>query len=326
MGKGGERLKIERLVDPQSHDTLASDVLRGLTRKPKWLPSKHLYDERGGELFEQICALPEYYPTRTERALLELHAGDIVRLAKPSSMVELGSGSSRKTCVLLDALGRQGLSATYLPIDLDEAMLTASAKRLLALYPWLRIRGLVADLEQPLVGLPRGPGTLVAFLGGTIGNFAHEEAVGLLSGLAGAIGPEASLLLGTDMDKDPRRLEAAYDDSQGVTARFNLNLLQVLNRKLGADFDPARFRHLAFYDAARRQIEMHLRSLEDQSVRFERLGLTVFFRREERMRTEISRKLTADSGRRLLEEAGYQVIERFAAPGDDYSLWLAQVR
>lgn len=320
-----ERLAIERQIDPTAADTLAQDVVRGFCSAPKWLPCKHLYDEAGGRLFEQICCLPEYYPARVERALLARHAGEVVEATRPAALVELGSGSSRKTRLLLEALGRANPGAFYLPIDIDEAMLRASSAELLVAFPWLHIRGLVADFESPLEGLPRGPEVLAVFLGGTIGNFDEEGAGRLLSGLARALGPGAGLLIGTDMHKDPRRLTAAYDDRQGVTARFNLNLLEVLNRKLGAHFVTARFRHLARYDLARRQIEMHLRSLAAQRVCFDRLGLEVGFEAGELVRTEISRKFTPLTGRRMLEGAGFEVRERFASPGEEFSLWLARV-
>ncbi|HCF57781.1 MAG TPA: L-histidine N(alpha)-methyltransferase [Myxococcales bacterium] len=319
-----ERLHIERLIGSHEVDTLATDVRRGLACEPKWLASKHLYAEGGGELFEQICLLPEYYPTRTERVLLERHAADIVALAGARCLVELGSGSSRKTRLLLDALGRRAGSALYVPVDLDEATLRGSAGELLEAYPWLRVHGLVADLERPLERLPKGRQVLVAFLGGTIGNFGPEDAARLLGGLASATGAGATLLLGTDMDKDPGRLAAAYDDSRGVTARFNLNVLRVINCRLGGTFNLARFEHLAFYDRVAKQIEMHLRSRVAQTVRIERLGMEVSFRAGETVRTEISRKFTPESARAMLEGAGFEPLERFAPSSGDFYLWLAR--
>ncbi|MGI5860815.1 MAG: L-histidine N(alpha)-methyltransferase [Myxococcales bacterium] len=320
------RLHIERLIGSEESDTLAADVRQGFASEPKWLACKHLYAEGGGELFEQICCLPEYYPTRTERKLLERHAADIVALAGPTCLVELGSGSSRKTRLLLGPLGRQASSALYVPVDLDEAMLRASAAELLAAYPSLRIHGLVADLERPLEGLPKGRQVMVAFLGGTIGNFGPEDARRLLSGLASAVGAGATLLLGTDMDKAPRRLNAAYNDSRGVTARFNLNVLNVINRRLGGTFDLSRFEHVAFYDVVAKQIEMHLRSRVSQTVRIERLDMEVSFRAGEMVRTEISRKFTLESARAMLEGAGFEVLERFAPSNGDFCLWLARAR
>jgi len=235
-------------------------------------------------------------------------------------VVELGSGSSTKTRLLLDALGSLGRPAQYVGVDLDEAMLRQSALALAQRYPWLSVRALVADFEAPLSGLPRGPGTLVVFLGGTVGNLEAPAAHRVLSGLAAAAGPGASLLLGVDRIKDPKRLAAAYDDSQGVTARFNLNLLRVLNRRLGADFDPADFRHLALYDRGAEQVEMHLVARRALEVRLPALELTARFAAGESVRTEISRKFSEPGARALAERAGWTVRRVFSPPSEDFSL------
>ena len=314
------RVTVERLVDPAASDTLIDDARRGLFSSPKALPPKHLYDAEGGRLFEEICTLPEYYPTRTETALLREIAPELVERASPTSMIELGSGSSTKTRILLDALGARGRAAQYVSIDLDESALRAGARELAQRYPWLSIRALVADFEAPLARLPRGETTLVAFLGGTIGNLDEPAAHALLSRLASAVGPGASLLLGVDRVKDPRRLAAAYDDSRGVTARFNLNLLRILNRRLGATFDPRDFRHVAFYDPGARRVEMHLAARRRLEVRLPALDRTVRFEAEETVRTEISRKFTEETARQMVEGAGWKLWELFSPPSQDFSL------
>lgn len=320
------RLFIERLIDPRSTDTLADDVRAGLFSVPKHLPSKHLYDEEGGRLFEEICTLPEYYPTRTERALLGDIACGLIETLRPTSLIELGSGSSTKTRLLLDAMGKLGQAAQYVPVDVNEGILVQSAKSLLEHYPWLTVRALVADFDRPLLRLPCGAGVLVAFLGGTIGNLEPDHARRFLLHLASAVGPAASLLLGVDRVKDPCRISAAYDDARGVTARFNLNVLQVLNRKLDASFDPGQFRHLAFYDARSEQVEMHLVARLPLEVRLRALGLTARFRAGESVRTEISRKFTPESARELVESSGWRLIDLFTPSSEDFSLVWATAR
>ncbi len=304
---------------------MASDVRRGLSALPKWLPPKHFYDEEGGRLFEQICELPEYYVSRAELELLQLHAPALVRAVRPSHLIELGSGSSRKTVTLLDAWEGCADGGTYWPVDINQAALEEAAGSVAERYPWLQVRAQVADLEQPLRSLPQGPEVLAIFLGGTIGNFEHRDAVRFLSSLASALGPGAGVLVGTDMIKPAARLWSAYNDGQGVTARFNLHVLEVINRGLDADFDCGRFEHLAFFDPERQQVEMHLRARDEHSVRIGKLGMEVHFRELETIRTEISRKFTPASARELFEEAGLRVVQRYSSATGDYSLWLARV-
>lgn len=314
------RFSLQRLIDPASTDTLLEDARRGLFCVPKWFPSKHLYDEEGGRLFEEICTLEEYYPTRTERALLDGIADEVVGGLRPAALIELGSGSSTKTRLILEAMHRARGEATYVPIDVNEGLLEQSARALLEDYPWLSVRARVADFERPLRGLPRGEQVLVAFLGGTIGNFEAEPARAFLAGLREAVGPGASLLLGVDRVKDPRRIAAAYDDARGVTARFNLNLLRVLNRRLGADFDATDFSHRALYDPEAEQVEMHLVARRSLQVRLRALDLTARFAAGESVRTEISRKFTRESARALVERAGWSLRQVFSPPGEDFSL------
>lgn len=289
------------------------EVLAGLRRSPPELSPKWFYDTRGSELFEAITELPEYYPTRTERALLAEVARPWVGGVRPSTLVELGAGSSRKTRVLLDAMEEASPEGVYVPVDVSADFLEASAERLRDEYPDLRVEPAVADMSRPLdlpSGLPRP--VLFAFLGSTIGNFDEPAAVRLLRQVRAAMEPGDALLLGADLRPGPSksraRLEAAYNDAAGVTAAFNRNVLRVLNRELGADFDEGAFRHRAFYDEARGRIEMHLVAEGAQSVRFAD-GSVVRFADGESVRTEISCKYDRATIDRLFHAAGLRVRE-----------------
>jgi L-histidine N-alpha-methyltransferase len=288
-------VRIDRHLDIAHQRTLAEDVLDGLTRPFKELPPKHFYDARGSELFEQICELPEYYPTRTERAILERSAAEIVELTGACELVELGAGYATKTRVLLDAMREAGTLVRYIPVDVSETTVDACARDLLREYPGLEVHGIVGDFERHLVHLPPPCGPrLVVFLGGTIGNLLPGARRRFLRSLARVLGPDGHLLLGTDLVKDPRILEAAYDDSAGVTAEFNRNVLCVVNRELDADFDLTAFDHVAFFDREHEWIEMRLRARSRQTVRIGALDLTVRFAAREEMRTEISAKFTPE--------------------------------
>ena len=255
------RFSIERVFDPLRDSTLAEDVRRGLGRRRKSIPPKHFYDEEGSRLFDRICELPEYYLTRSEEQLLERSAQEILDVARPTDLIELGSGAARKTRLLFDAAESLGLAPRYHPFDVCEPMLRASTEALLELYPWLEVRALVADYERHLHLLP--------------GNFAPARAVAFLRGIGARLRAGDHLLLGADLVKPVEVLERAYDDSAGVTAEFNRNVLRVINRELGADFDPAAFDHVAFFRQRRSQIEMHLRSRRTQRVSLRTLGITV---------------------------------------------------
>jgi L-histidine N-alpha-methyltransferase len=274
---------------------LAEDVLDGLTRPFKELPPKHFYDARGSELFDRICELPEYYPTRTERAILQRHAADMIELTGATELVELGSGSAEKTRVLLDAMDDNGDLRRYVPIDVSDSALRASAAQLVDAYPGLRVHGLVGDFERHLDRLPEPDGRRVmCFLGGTIGNFTPGNRRRFLRGLGRRLGADGHLLLGIDLVKDPRVIEAAYDDAAGVTAEFNRNVLHVLNRELHADFDVEQFDHVAFFDVEREWIEMRLRAHSPQTVHIADLDMTIQFAAREELRTEISAKFTRE--------------------------------
>ena len=301
---------------------LEEDVRRGLLVAPRSLPPKYFYDERGSALFDRICDTPEYYPTRTEDALLAACADRVIAAARPDHIIELGSGASRKTRHLLTATVRAGLDGCqYWPFDVCEPMLRQAAVRLLNEYPGLRVNALVGDYLAGLDWLPCPPGRrLFAFLGSTIGNFEPAEAIAFMSDLAAVMGPGDSLLLGLDRVKAPDVLEAAYDDAEGVTAAFNLNLLSVLNRALDADFDPGAFAHRACYDAARRRIEMHLVSRVAHTVCLGRMNERLDFSRGESILTEISRKFTPEDIDALLDAAGLEPVACYEPDNAYFSL------
>ncbi|MGH7858119.1 MAG: L-histidine N(alpha)-methyltransferase [Candidatus Binatia bacterium] len=318
------RFSIDRFLDPRDGSTLADDVRAGLTRRQKQIPSKYFYDERGSRLFEKICDLPEYYLTRTEQTLLDRHAREILAIARPTDLVELGSGAAKKTRALLDAAAAEGLSPRYHPFDVCEPVLRSSGERLLDAYPWLDVHAIVADYDRHLDGLPPGRRRMVAFLGSTIGNYTPERTVTFLAELAAELRPGELFLLGADLVKPVERLEAAYDDSAGVTAEFNRNVLRVVNRELDGDFRPEEFEHLAFFDRERSQIEMHLRAGNAQRVRIAELDLEVELRAGETIHTEISRKFTEAGLRDLFGETGFRVRGWYAPADDAFVLLLAE--
>ena len=287
---------------------IAADARMGLSAPFKELPPKYFYDARGSALFEQICELPEYYLTRTERALLMQIAGEVVASCRPATLVEFGSGSCRKTRILLDAIARHGLLDCYVPIDLNEDVLRQTAQALSEDYPGLRVQGVIGDFEQPVEILPTGGPRLVAFLGSTIGNLTHDGAIGFLRNVARLLAPEDRFLLGTDLVKDVRVLERAYNDAAGVTAAFNRNILSVINKHLDGHFEPNRFEHLAFYNKEDSRIEMHLVARQSHQVSIDAIELTVEFARGESIRTEISCKYTSAMIEAMLAEAGLRLL------------------
>ena len=316
---------VDSRLSAGAERTLAEDVLDGLTRPFKELPPKHFYDAHGSDLFEQICELPEYYPTRTERAILHASAPAIASETRAAEVVELGAGYATKTRVLLDALAAAGTLERYVPVDVSETTVHACAERLVEEYPGLHVHGLVGDFERHLVHLPEPPGPrLIAFLGGTIGNFLPGARRRFLRDLRARMGPDDHLLLGTDLVKDPAVIEAAYDDAAGVTAEFNRNVLRVLNRELGADFDLDAFEHVAFFDPDHEWIEMRLRARSRQVVRIDALDLVVRFVRGEELRTEISAKFTAERLEADLRAAGLELSGWFSDPEDLFAVTLAR--
>ncbi|HJO36651.1 MAG TPA: L-histidine N(alpha)-methyltransferase [Gammaproteobacteria bacterium] len=299
---------------------IVEDAAAGLLEAPRSLPPKYFYDAVGSALFDRICDTPEYYPTRTEAALLAAHAGDIMRRCQPRALVELGSGTSRKTRHLLRAAPAPA-RLTYWPLDVCEPVLEAQAIALEQEFPGLAVQPLVGDYHGGLAHLPPMPGPrLFVFLGGTLGNFRHHEALALLQELAVLMAPADALLLGVDRVKSTARLNAAYNDAAGVTAAFNLNLLQVLNRELAADFDPAAFSHHAAYDERAAQIEMALISRRAQQVELGALQRCITLAEGEPIRTEISRKFTPESLRALLAEAGLGLEALYQPEDGSFSL------
>jgi L-histidine N-alpha-methyltransferase len=301
---------------------LAADVLRGLTATPKWLPPKWFYDDAGSELFEAITRLPEYYPTRREREVLSAHAADVAAQTRARILVELGAGSAEKTRLLLNALRREGSLERYVPVDVSDTALVDAATAVSEEYPDLMVHGIVADFEAHLELLPTGDRRLVAFLGGTIGNFEPAARAAFLARVAGSLRPDDAFLLGTDLVKDPDLLIRAYDDAAGVTAQFNLNVLAVLNRELGADFDLGAFSHVAVWDAEQEWIEMRLRSTRDQTVHVKALDIDITFGAGEMMRTEVSAKFTRARVEREFAAAGLRLASWWTDQAGDYAVSL----
>ncbi len=295
-------------------DELLRDVREGFARKQKELSPKYFYDERGSELFEEITRQPEYYPTEAERKLLRECAPGLVRDTRLRTLVELGAGSASKTRVILDAMRDSGHGEAYIPVDVSADYLEGVSQQLRSEYPTLQIAPAVADITRRFDLPPRNPPTVIAFLGSTIGNFGKDETIHLLSRCAGLLGPDDRFLLGCDLRKPVSVLEAAYNDSKGVTAKFNLNILQVINEELGADFDVSRFRHRAFYNSSLHRIEMHLESVDRQSVSIPGIG-DIEFAAGESIRTEVSYKYNREAIENLFAPSGL-VLEHWMTGRD----------
>ncbi len=299
-------------------DTLGDDVRAGMAKPLKELPPKYFYDEHGSELFDRITSLPEYYPTRCERTILNRHAPGLVALAGAEELVELGSGTASKTRALLYAMAGAGSLRRYVPFDVDESVVQACAVELVELYPGLEVHGVVGDFSRDLDRVPEGDRRLFAFLGGTIGNLYPPERRRFLKKLRALMGPDDRLVIGTDLVKDRAILEAAYNDSQGVTAEFNRNVLNVINDGLGADFVPEAFEHVAFFDRANSWIEMRLRANGAQTVHIDGVNLEVRFADGEEIRTEISAKFTREAVEGELRAAGLRLDDFLT---DEHSLF-----
>ncbi|HZQ76370.1 MAG TPA: L-histidine N(alpha)-methyltransferase [Acidimicrobiia bacterium] len=299
------------------------EVAEGLLASPKTLPSKYFYDEEGSALFDAITRLPEYYPTRTERGILVARADEIAALSGADTLIELGSGTSEKTRLLLDAFHRRGALRRFVPFDVDETTLRAAAGAVASEYPGVGVHAVVGDFERHLGLLPAGGRRMIAFLGSTIGNLTPEQRAVFLAEIVAGLEPGDTFLLGTDLVKDTGRLEAAYDDAAGVTAAFNRNVLHRLNRELDADFVPEAFEHVARFDTEREWIEMRLRSSADQVVTVGGLGLTVTFGAGEEMRTEISAKFRPDGLAGELTVAGLRLLQLWTDPAGDFALSLS---
>ena len=317
-------MTVDVHVAPDARRTaLEADVRSGLLAEQKTLPPIWFYDERGSLLFDEITRLPEYYLTRAERSILDRHAGAIVELGGADTLVELGSGTSEKTRLLLDAMAAGGRLRRFVPFDMSEEVLRLAADDITKTYG-IEVTAVVGDFHRHLGEIPRSGRRLVAFLGSTIGNLTPAERSRFLTDLDESMVFHDRLLLGTDLVKDRRRLLAAYDDDAGVTAEFNRNVLLVLNHELGAHFDSSAFEHVALWDEEHRWIEMRLRSRSDQIIEIEQLGLHVAFEAGEDLRTEISAKLTAGQVERELGEAGFVVERSWTDPAGDFLLTLAR--
>ena len=307
----------------RSREQMVADVRQGLLRSPKQLSPKYFYDERGSELFEEITELPEYYLTRAERLLLEQCIGEIVRSVRPCSLVELGAGSATKTRIILDEMRTNGCAECYVPVDVSKDFLEATAIQLRTDYPDVEIVPVVSDITEPFVIPEIASPTLVAFLGSTIGNFPREQAVSLLSHIAGEMGSTDRFLLGADLIKDPAVIDRAYNDSRGVTAAFNLNVLERLNRELGADFPIAEFKHRAFYSREQHRVEMHLVAQTAHMVNIPRIG-EISFEKGESIRTELSYKYDRSILEDILGASGLTIEKWMPATDDSFALALAR--
>ncbi|WP_326953186.1 L-histidine N(alpha)-methyltransferase [Amycolatopsis sp. NBC_01286] len=305
-------------------EELRADVVAGLTAEQKWLPPKWFYDAEGSELFEKITQLPEYYPTRSEREVLAAHAGDVAELTGAHTLVELGSGSSEKTRLLLDALTKHGTLAAFVPLDVSESALADAARSISADYPGLEVRGVVGDFTQHLDLLPGDGPRVVAFLGGTIGNFLPAERATFLRSVREVLDEGEWLLLGTDLVKDAETLERAYDDAAGVTAEFDMNVLRVLNARLGANFDLDEFEHVSHWDAEHEWVEMRLRARRELTVGIPGADLTVRFVAGEHIRTEISAKFRPGGVEAELAAAGFALDQWWTDSQQRFGVSLAR--
>ncbi|MCX6398721.1 MAG: L-histidine N(alpha)-methyltransferase [Propionibacteriales bacterium] len=303
--------------------SLVDDVRRGLTRHPRTLPPRWLYDDHGSALFDRITRLPEYYPFNAERAILAAHADEIVSASGATTLVELGSGTSEKTRLLLDAFTGAGQLTRFAPVDVSEGTLREAAAQIADAYPGLEVVGVVGDFTLHLAHLPRGGRRMVAFLGGTIGNLYLEERSAFLGALADLLEPGDSVLLGTDLVKSTDRLIAAYNDEAGVTEEFIRNSLTVVNRELGADFDPGAFSYIPFWDAHMERIDMRLRAEVPQRVNVPGADLVLDLAVGEEIRVEISTKFRVSKIAAELEAAGLDVARVWTDEPGDFALTLA---
>ncbi|WP_309649169.1 L-histidine N(alpha)-methyltransferase [Nocardioides sp.] len=312
-------------LDPGSLVTqMAQEVRAGLSARPLTLPPKYFYDAHGSDLFDQITRLEEYYPTRTERSILEERVAEIAEVTGAETLLELGSGTSEKTRLLLRTLRDSGTLTRFVPFDVDPAILTLASEQVAAEFPGLAVQPVVGDFERHLGELPRGPRRLLAFLGSTIGNLDPEQRTVFLRDVRGTLAEGDFFLLGTDLVKSPERLVAAYDDALGVTAAFNKNVLTVLDRELDADFDLDTFQHVAVWNEQEEWIEMRLRSTEAQRVHVRGLDLEVELARGEEIRTEISAKFRQEGVTAELAAAGLELTHWWTDPAGDFALSLSR--
>lgn len=317
-------IHLDVFLEAEDPAAVLRGIRNGLLRTPREIAPRFFYDDRGSHLFEEITGLPEYYQTRTERALLQEISRDLVARAGCNVLVELGSGASTKTRVLLDAMEAAGCCDLYVPFDVNETMVRRAAEELVQRHPEMGVHGVIGDFMQHLPRLPRAGKRLVIFLGGTIGNLTDLAARRFLLRLASVLEPGEAFLLGVDRIKAPARLEAAYNDSQGVTAAFNRNILRVLNEVAQADFVPESFEHIALYDVEQHRIEMRLQASRAQTVRLRSAGLVIQFRQGEWIRTEISVKYDEAAVKELLQSTGFEMLHWYTDAEQLFGLALAR--
>lgn len=327
-----KRLQIEHLLSPTASELNkldpGDDVVQGLTQTPKTLPPRYFYDDKGSQLFEQICELPEYYLTRTETAILQEYAGEIAQMTGECELVELGSGSSTKTRILLNAYQDMGERLRYVPIDVSAGILESSARELLVDYPSLQVHAKCSTYELALARLsPTGLSSrMICFIGSTLGNLTPEECDRFFSQITNALQSGEYLLLGIDLAKPKHLLDAAYNDSCGLTAAFNLNMLEHLNRRFEGNFDISEFEHWAFYNETQQQIEMHLRSKRSQTIQLRALDLTIEFSSGETILTEISRKFDLKTMQQYLQTQGLKPLQVWTDQQQWFGLLLCQMQ
>ena len=312
---------VQNHLEQSFRQEIKRDVLNGLTSTRKSLPSKYFYDADGSKIFNEICLLPEYYPTRTELSILKDSASRIMGLFKGGDMIELGSGANRKIRILLDTAGNSGRSSIrYIPVDVSRTALVHALEELIDIYPELKVFGIVADFIHHINVIPNSRPKLIIFFGSTIGNLNEKESISFLRSVAATMGSGDRFLFGLDMIKPKEILEAAYNDSQETTAKFNRNILHVINRELSASFTPYLFDHMAFFNRDKERIEMHLKARKDMSVEIKDLDLTVEFKEGETIQTEICRKFSRESAERMVSETGLSIVEWFTDPKKWFSL------
>jgi len=318
--------RIRIRVTPEDPQRILDEIRAGLLRDPHEISPRFFYDDRGSILFERICEQPEYYQTRTENGILERVAGRVAELTEAEELVEIGSGAARKTRVLLDALAERGRLRRFLPFDVSEGILRRTAEELIQEYPGLSVYGMVGDFTEHLDRVPLDRHSLCIFLGGTIGNFAEAAAGRFLEEVAGLLPSGGYFLVGVDLIKDKGRLERAYNDAAGVTAEFNRNCLHVLNTLVNGDLDPDGFAHRAFYNEEDHRIEMWLDATRPQEAQLPGLGLGLAFEPGDAIRTEISVKYDPPRMQRMLDAAGFEIVEMFTDPEQLFALFLARRR
>ncbi len=327
MNEASGQYSIVNHLDGQYRNMIAGDIIAGLTTRPRYIPSKYFYDAYGSKLFEEICALPEYYPTRTEMGILKENASRLMEGFADHDLVELGAGANWKIRILLDAVPQTDRSTLrYLPVDISQTAVAEASKELAEDYPELEVVGVVADFTSQLEALPNQRSKMYCFLGGTIGNMSQEEAQAFLHEVARNMSSYDTLLVGFDMVKEIDVLEKAYNDSKDITAQFNKNVLSVVNNELNADFDQSHFDHLSFFNGDLARIEMHLRANRDCSVRIRDIGLKVDFQKGDTIHTENSHKFTSEMIENVSLRAGLRIQEWFADSRKWFSLVLMETK